>query len=601
MPRGPRIHPHPTSGLRGVREHIACALAFLVTAILMISPASASGDEIKITAAVDAPEVQPGNMISFTVTFDGAQPEEVPALKLPPDVNQLSPRPELRFESVFNNGVVQNMWMLSWRISAVSNGEYVIPPQEYRIRGKVYRSNEVRFTAKENPEKPASQFDPILTMELEKRELYVGEVVPVIVNIYMHRMAQARRIGLIEVDKDSFAIQRFPLQPEESIVPIGGVPYRARAFRSTLSALKPGKFKLGPASSDIILDVPADDNSNGMRSPYFRQMETRNVKVRGNEIEVTVLPLPDKGRPAKFSGLVGDFNLTVSAEPHDLSVGDPISVEFNYSGSGNFDALAAPDITGPPVWKTYPARRINVTAPDPTGETVQQHATFNQVFIPKDAVKEIPPFEITYFSPTKKEYITARTQPIALNVKPVDPRPSAATQGGAGTRIAAGDASAAAASEPEKVSPPPVKITDIVTVMPESSSWLAVRPVLWHDRTFITANAIALGSLLALLIGKGLVVLWQSRSEGPSAAARRLWTELRGRRLSRGAFYQAAAQYVRHHTAENPSNADALQKIIDTHHRLNFSSASADAQAALDGAERRDVLNQLRLAAAHRA
>ncbi len=167
-----------------------------------------------------------------------------------------------------------------------------------------YKSNEVRVVANANAVQPASQNDPLLVIQIEKREIYVGEVVPITVTVYApDRRVAIQRIGLIEVPKDNFAIQRFPLQPEQTIVSMGGARYRAYVFRSTLSALKPGKFKLGPATSEILFEVEARGSAGGgMQHPFFTQMEQRTARPQSSDIEMTVLPLPETGRPPASRG-----------------------------------------------------------------------------------------------------------------------------------------------------------------------------------------------------------------------------------------------------------------------------------------------------------
>jgi hypothetical protein len=406
-------------------------------------------------------------------------------------------------------------------------------------------------------------------------------VVPITVTVYApERRVAIQRIGLIEVPKDNFAIQRFPLQPEQTVVSMGGVRYRAYVFRSTLSPLRPGKFKLGPATSEIQFDVdPA-------QHPFFMQMEPRTAKPQSADIEMTVLPLPEEGRPPNFKGLVGDFEIAIHAEPRELSVGDPISVEMNVSGSGNFDSLAAPALTSPGDWKMYPARRLNIRQPDPTGETVEQRATFNQVIIPQKLVAEIPPFEIQYFSPTQKKYVTARTEPVPVNVKeaanPPAKRPA--------PPVVATSGEQSTPTEPEKVAQPPVKLTDIITVLPERAAWITPRPALWQDATFRFWNGAMAGAVVLLLGIKFGSWWWKSRAMSPSAPARQLWRQLRGSHLSRGAFYQTAAQYIR---LRGGTPGPEQQKVLAQHDQINFSAAMESASAPMPYDERARVLRAL--------
>jgi hypothetical protein len=555
---------------------------------IFVAPAPARAQSAPtLRASADPVEIKPGSSTTYTITIEGGQPDEAPQLQLPAGLAPAGNGPAYSNQTSIVNGVVSHSSVFTWTIIARQAGTYVIPAQEFHVGGRLFKSNEVRIVASANASQPAAQNDPLLAIQVEKREIYVGEVVPITVTVYApDRRVAIQRIGLIEVPKDNFAIQRFPLQPEQTIVTMGGARYRAYVFRSTLSALKPGKLKLGPAASEILFEVEARGNSGAMQHPFFVQMEQRTAKPQSSDIDMNVLPLPEKDRPPGFKGLVGDFDISISAEPRDLSVGDPISVELNITGSGNFDSLTPPAFPSAGDWKTYPARRLNIRQPDPTGETVEQRATFNQVVIPRKMVAEIPSFEFDFFSPSKKQYVTARTAPLPIRVKE-SATPPVAKPAGSGV-ASAGEQSP---TEPEKVPQPQVKLTDILTVLPEQAAWITPRPVLWKDRTFLIWNAAAAGAAVLLLGFKLGAWLWQSRAATPSDPSHSLWKKLRGAPLSRGEFYQAAAQYIR--LRERSPGAE-LQSVLAQHEHLNFSPSQSAATEKVPSDERARVLRLLR-------
>ncbi|MCE9520358.1 MAG: BatD family protein [Verrucomicrobia bacterium] len=582
---------HRTNEIRQKAVQRSCARACIASCIIFLSsfifhPSSFAQNAPTLRASADPAEIKPGSSTTYTITLEGGQPDAAPQLQLPPGLEPASNAPSYSYQTSIINGVMKNSSVFTWIIIARQTGTLVIPPQEIHVGGKLFKSNEVRVVVNAKATQPSSQNDPLISMQIEKREIYVGEVVPITVTIYApERRVAMQRIGLIELPKDNFAIQRFPIQAEQSVVSMGGVRNRAYTFRSTLSALKAGKFKLGPATSEIVFLVEAR-GGNTFQSPFFSQTEERTAKPQSSDIDITVLSLPEKDRPASFNGLVGDFEISINADPHELSVGDPISVEMTITGSGNFDSLSAPALTSAGDWKTYPARRLNIRQPDPTGETVEQRATFNQVLIPKKILTAIPPFEISFFSPTKKQYVTARTAPVPLRVKETSaPTPSRATSPLAST---SGEQSP---TEPEKMSQPQVKLTDIVTVLPDQAAWITPHPVLWKNRSFLFWNGAA-ATILFLLIGiKFGTSLWQSLAFTSATPVRRLWKKLSGDSLSRGDFYQTAAQYIRLRSGTPDAES---QSILDQHERLNFSPSRTAAAEPIPADERARVLKILK-------
>ncbi|CAN5912585.1 hypothetical protein BH11VER1_BH11VER1_18630 [soil metagenome] len=539
----------------------------------------------QLTATLEPSEIRPGSYTTLSITIEGGQPDSLSALSLPAGVELASASPSFSNQTNIINGNIQRSAVITWQLMSSLPGEYVIPPQAIHIEGVPYDTNSTRLIVKENASgAPSSQFDPLMTLETEKREFYVGEVVPITVNVYVHRRTLLRRVGLIEMPKDNFAIQRFPLQAEENTVTMGGIPYRALAFQSTLSALQPGKYKLGPATSELILDVPMSNDRT--THPFFAQSESRKVKPVCNEIDVTVLALPTEGRPKNFNGVVGEFEMSMTADPQELAVGDPISVEISITGIGNFDSLTPPVITDPDPWKSYPAKRYRMSSsnvPVPHGEP--QSIGFNQVIVPKSHATFIPPFEFSYFSPSKKQYVTLRTKPTPIKVTTAARTPQETNATTNGTT------SGAPAPALEKA--PEVKsiITDILVPLPKDPVWLAMKPTLLKNKTFITVNIITLGVLLALILGKLVYTSWLQYVHSPEAPVRELLGELHSSKTN-AEFYALAARYIE----VRKLTGDNIQSIMERHDALNYGGVTQDeATAKLNSTERKQVLAALKV------
>ncbi|MBL9142015.1 MAG: BatD family protein, partial [Phycisphaerae bacterium] len=74
--------------------------------------------------------------------------------------------------------------------------------------------------------------------------------------------------------------------------------------------------------------------------------DTRPVSAEAKVHPLTVLPLPDQGRPSGFTGAVGLFGIQSAAKPVDVAVGDPITLTLTLtdrtSGEANLDTLQPP-------------------------------------------------------------------------------------------------------------------------------------------------------------------------------------------------------------------------------------------------------------------
>lgn len=77
----------------------------------------------------------------------------------------------------------------------------------------------------------------------------------------------------------------------------------------------------------------------------IRMTQSRPVSVMAEATGIQVLPLPEQGRPASFSGAVGTFTVSATAKPVNVAVGDPITVTLaitDQSGASNLESLQPP-------------------------------------------------------------------------------------------------------------------------------------------------------------------------------------------------------------------------------------------------------------------
>lgn len=129
-----------------------------------------------------------------------------------------------------------------------------------------------------------------------------------------------------------------------------------------------------------------------------------------------VQALPTEGRPASFSGAVGQYQLNVMAVPTNVRVGDPIQLVIDISGD-LIETLPGPALASIP--KLLDGFRV----PTETlaGTVSGNRKRFTQTIRAKRAdVKEIPPIEFAYFDPQREEYVVARSEPIPILVSAVE-------------------------------------------------------------------------------------------------------------------------------------------------------------------------------------
>jgi hypothetical protein len=137
--------------------------------------------------------------------------------------------------------------------------------------------------------------------------------------------------------------------------------------------------------------------------------------VKSEPVELTVLPLPDDGKPQRFYGLVGRYTIEASATPTQVSVGDPITLTVRIGGGTYLKPVLWPALEQIPEL----AANFKIPAEKASPTIADGFKVFTQTIRAKnDKVTEIPSIPLAYFDAGSRMYVTAQTEPIKLEVAP---------------------------------------------------------------------------------------------------------------------------------------------------------------------------------------
>lgn len=321
------------------------------------------------------------------------------------------------------------------------------------------------------PDEPTRAF---VRLDIPKRTIVVGEAVPIQIRAYFRAGTSATLQGPPDIASSAFTISDLSAEPVQKQVELDGVPYLQATWTAVLSPAKPldGKVTLElpveiayreprprPARRDLgpfdpfggsgmdldaLFDDPFFGGSGG--DPFAgldRMFDAGPVKRRSMTLRHAVGPLriaelPAAGKPADFAGAVGQFVLAVDAPTGEPRVGEPITLTYRVTGTGNFDRVDVDGVSPSADWKAY-----DTNAGDVDGKGTSGTRIFRQTIVPARAGSiEIPAVSLAYFDPKARAYRTATTQPIALEVAPsqvagADPDPGLAPAAAIATRARA--------------------------------------------------------------------------------------------------------------------------------------------------------------------
>ena len=311
------------------------------------------------------------------------------------------------------NGRITQGVDYTYYIQPSKKGTFVIGPARVEVDGKVYESNTSTLKVLQSPRPRSGERGPVfLVASLSSKEAYVEEQVVYTLKLYLKTSVSDISLELPEQDHLVF---RQLADPREYQGVYQGTRYRIIEVPYGLMALKEGRYAIAPSR----MSMTAYDSGRRRRGffddPFFRM--GRPVTIASQPLELKVMGLPDRGKPAGFSGLVGSFTIKASLSPAKLRVGESATLTVQIKGRGNVTRI--PDLRIPEL------DHIKVYADQPVLESGKDSKGMIGVKIMKWALVpelqgdyEIPPLSLSFFDPRSGKYRTVKTPALPLVVIP---------------------------------------------------------------------------------------------------------------------------------------------------------------------------------------
>ena len=382
----------------------------------------------------------------------------------------------------------------------------VTPPGGPALPGKSPGSGAPGMGSNANGIRMAADGAAFVRLILPKRDIYVGESVPVDIEVGL-RDGFARPNALPTLVGSDFTLNNLSHQPEQTPKVIDGKPYMVLTWHSVVAAVKPGKFSLtveSPLTVRIRTRPQRDSMIDDMLGDPFMQnffgaTVTKEITATSLPSDLTVLELPTRERPPNFSGAVGSFKIAGDISSAAAAAGDPLTLRMHVTGSGNFDRVDSTMLEHLDQWKTYPPKS-SFKASDALG--LKGEKIFEQPLIAsKPGVHTLPGLAFSYFDPGTHRYETAHSAPLNVSISPSLADGSLnAPQAPAGTTSSAGRPATAASNtglRPDHVAT-------------EAGTSTLVPP-------YLQPRFLAIPSLLALTLAGGWLGLRRRESDSSNA------------------------------------------------------------------------------------
>jgi len=423
-------------------------MAAALAAVILLA-ATASAAPPAVTAQLDRADIALGDSAQLTITVSGGGDDAVapPAV---PGLEFVAAGQSSQSQSI--NGVATSTTSVTYEVIPQRAGTFTIPALSRGSQPVVLRvqPGNGRNDAAANNSGASSLPPPaagglsagetrltqdgsaFVRLRLAKRELYVGETVPVDIQIGLRPGLEASLEGLPTLNGDAFTLNKLASQPEQTQEVVAGKPYTVLTWHSALAAVKSGDFSLTVetpltvrmrtvpqrrprmprgASDDSLFDEVFNDS---FFQSFFGGTTEKQITLASEPEGLKVLALPAVGRPAGFAGAVGKFEVGSELSTAKTVVGDPLTLRLKVTGTGNFDRVNSTMLGEVGGWKTYkPTAKFEPA--DSAGYSGEKH--FEQAVIPMQTGRQIvPALAFSFFNPDTRQYETKLTAPLSVEV-----------------------------------------------------------------------------------------------------------------------------------------------------------------------------------------
>ena len=400
--------------------------------ILISTVIGAWADGITFTA--NAPEVVvSGDQFRLSYTINSQKVRDFRAPSIQGFEVLMGPTRSTQYQNY--NGVVTNSITFTYILMAGKEGTYKIPGATIVADGNNYTSNSVEIKvlppdqsssnagsgssarSSRNQANSGKITDKELFMMATASKTNVYEQEAILLTYKVYTQVNLTNLRGDIPDLKGFHTQEveLPNQKTFTLEHYNGRNYNTTIWRQlVLFPQQTGKIEIpsvtfeGTVSQMVASADPFDAFFNGGNYVNIN----KNIVTPKLTIDVKELPA---GKPANFSGGVGEFTLSSSISTQELKTNDAVTIKLVISGTGNMKLINTPEVGFPQDFEIYDPKvdnKFNLTRNGLAGSKVIEYLA-----IPRHAgTYTIPPIEFSYFDLKSKSYKTLKTDAYTLNV-----------------------------------------------------------------------------------------------------------------------------------------------------------------------------------------
>jgi hypothetical protein len=292
-------------------------------------------------------------------------------------------------------------------IIAKAAGDFVIPP--LTIEGISTQAINVKVLAENDPQADKQQ-DLFITSDISANEVYVQQQLTLTVKL--HFAAELKRGSLTEPTLNEATITQIGKDKESDTI-INGRRYRVIERTYAISPQKSGEFILkSPIFSGEIL-VPSTRRNN-----MFSFSQTKPVSVIGDELPLTIKPIPDTFQGTWLPSDLLAIHQNWQPDVTTFKVGEPITRSITLTAAGlSEEQLPVLEMTVPKGLKVYPDQAQLHTGMS-SGHLVSQKVRNFAIVASKSGEYQLPEINIPWWNTVTNRYQVATIAAQTITVLP---------------------------------------------------------------------------------------------------------------------------------------------------------------------------------------
>lgn len=413
---------------------ISLALCLCALAVARLATAQ---EVPTINAVVEKEDVSVGEPFVFQIQVNNVDEAETPDLSILTkdftvtfEGNRRNNSESISFINGRTTRVVSRQYLINFRLTAKRTGRIEIPSFTLSAGGQSLTTQPLVVNAS-----PPEQVDNFkLTTALSKTSCYMGEPIAMTTTYYIGDPVRDVTFSLPVVNSPDFSTEVMAIdqRPDREYVGImienqevvaekgearsNGVSFVTLTFRHVLVPKSAGEIAIpqATAAAQAVVGQRRGRSPFDNMSPFGSREPLKSVVVQAEDLTLSVKPVPEEGKPANFSGLIGEFSISTAAAPAEVSVGDPITLTVTVEGPTYLRHFELP----PLQQQTALAEHFRIPEEMAPGRAEENKKTFTQTIRAQSPdVTEVPAIELAYFDTATGRYAMARSNPVPIKVR----------------------------------------------------------------------------------------------------------------------------------------------------------------------------------------